>query len=259
MDRLKGVRAKAERAKKHIRDLEGEIAAVIEGNPPGNRLVSELDSQTGDVIHRVRLKTPIPDSISVLVGDALNNLRATLDHLLWQLVEANGAVGGKSHYFPLCSTSKAYHASVASGKIAGVSTTCKAIFEAVQPYQTGYELLGALAELNNIDKHRALIFAVCQEADTSVGINTDSLKGLLPGEMPFQLDFFEEGPRILKDGDTYCRSMVVDGRQPNPYVDFTFTIAFSEPQIVRGKPVFGTLAEISQLLDGVLNQFSPFV
>src|SRR5918995_3001656 len=94
-DRLAGVRLKIERARKHIRDLETETSAYLNSSPHPYQLRAEDDPATGDEVYRVRVLFPIPESIPLIVGDAVHNLRSALDHLAWQLVESGGGEPGR--------------------------------------------------------------------------------------------------------------------------------------------------------------------
>ena len=69
---------KLERANDHLNALHDAIKSFIESEP--YRTITKFDSQTGE--HVVQLKsTPVPPArLSVIVGDALFNLRSSLDH-----------------------------------------------------------------------------------------------------------------------------------------------------------------------------------
>src|SRR5260370_29058031 len=98
-DRLFGIRAKIERAKYHIDELASRAQAFAEGNE--NCLVAEDDPQTGEKVYRIRLRAPLPALVPLIIGDAAHNLRSSLDHLAWQLVEANGGTPGRQTIYPL--------------------------------------------------------------------------------------------------------------------------------------------------------------
>ena len=84
---FRSVRAKIERAKEHRDILEREIqdAFEVESNRVGLRV--EFDPESG--YHVFRARTFPPEDLLVrfglILGDALQNLRAALDHLVWQL------------------------------------------------------------------------------------------------------------------------------------------------------------------------------
>jgi hypothetical protein len=114
--RLAGIRLKIERAKEHIRDLENRLLAFRKTDPYGLR--SENDPQTGDRSYRVQVRSQIPKDFPLIVGEALYQLRSSLDHLAWQLVEANGQTPGKWTYFPICETAAKYKTE-SPGKVQG--------------------------------------------------------------------------------------------------------------------------------------------
>src|SRR5262249_4018917 len=104
--RLTGVLAKIERAKKHIRDLDSAIQSFRDTDPYGVR--TENDSQTGQIIQRIQVRSQVPSTLSLLIGDAVHNLRSALDHLAWQLVEANGDTPTTKTAFPIYKTLAKY-------------------------------------------------------------------------------------------------------------------------------------------------------
>jgi hypothetical protein len=89
-DRIRGVCLKIERAKEHIRDLDAAIGDFLRDEP--YRLgakphpVAEIKHTT---LYVAEVK-PITSRLSLLIGDAIHNLRSALDHLAWQLVEGGG-------------------------------------------------------------------------------------------------------------------------------------------------------------------------
>src|SRR5262245_16114607 len=97
--KLSGVRAKIERANQHIGDLEARICAFRGENP--YRVVPEADPNSGHRQYIVRVHSTPPLALGLVAGEAVHQLRSSLDHLAWQLVEANGGVPGKNTYFPI--------------------------------------------------------------------------------------------------------------------------------------------------------------
>jgi hypothetical protein len=108
-----------------------------------------------------------PPASRPVLGDLLNNLRAALDHLAWQLV-LNGSdqkpKNPEAVQFPLYTQ----RGSRASGKgfrgnvgrrLPGVSQDAVAFIERCQPYARRRDLrpLALLVRLSNDDKHRAVV------------------------------------------------------------------------------------------------------
>src|SRR5579885_274563 len=104
--RLRGVRAKIERAKHHVGDLQVLEAAFRQSN--SYRFVAEKDAKSGYTRFRVEIRDHLPYEFSCVIGDAIHNLRTALDHLVWQLVLANKGKPNKRHAFPFYETAAEY-------------------------------------------------------------------------------------------------------------------------------------------------------
>lgn len=164
MKPLELVRAKANRAEQHINDLEVIVQNFLDSYPYEVSL--NYNSHTRENEWYLTRTTDIPIAISVIAGDALQNLRSTLDHLVWQLTLVNnqpprpGVTG-----FPITETAQEYSTTKIRRKIEGVGQIAAAAIDALKPYSGGNDPLWRLHCLNNIDKHR-LIF-VCSFGDES--------------------------------------------------------------------------------------------
>src|SRR4051812_40346794 len=85
MLRLARVKLKVERAKEHVRDLPMRVNAFRPANP--DLFIGEHDQQAGETVYK--LQRELPDSFALIVGDCINNLRSSLDHLVCRLIEAH--------------------------------------------------------------------------------------------------------------------------------------------------------------------------
>ena len=74
---------KVERAKKHVLDLESERGAFFQTNPYS--FSNSTNPVTGDRTYYIKSVEPVLMMISIILGDALNNLRCALDHLVHHL------------------------------------------------------------------------------------------------------------------------------------------------------------------------------
>lgn len=118
-----------------------------------------------------------PSEIGLILGDALHNYRAALDHLAWQIVNAAGTPKNtRSVYFPVVTAAARFPEDLQK-KMPGVSNMVASIVQRFQPFTNGsrsYEHPFAILHAwNNIDKHRALPVT----AMSSVKLNVT-----LPGE-----------------------------------------------------------------------------
>lgn len=96
---LESAKLKLERAQHHIRDLGREFEAFVGRRP--HRFAIKNDRQTGQPVIQVQFVEPIPDVFSVVIGDAVHNLRCALDHIVWEVVGIDGGAQNKHLMFPV--------------------------------------------------------------------------------------------------------------------------------------------------------------
>ncbi len=259
--RLVGIRAKIERAEEHIRDLESRIRAFRQTEP--YRIVCDQDSQPPNRIYRVQIRSQPPPVMAVIAGEVIQHLRSVLDHLAWQLVEANSKKPTGDTCFPIYNTSTEYKTKP-PGKVKGISTGAEGVIESVQPYQSGYGPLWELHKLNNFDKHRLLLI---------VGFGLHEFRFSAGYRHPFSQDerhksfvsrFFEPAPlgstpppkfAILQDGAEIGMNWIDGPPTQDEKFDLTYEIAFGKPEIVEGKPVLPFLHQAIQLVEQVVGLF----
>jgi hypothetical protein len=59
----------------------------------------EVDAQSGSTVRRAKIKAPPPDRISIITGDAVQNLRSALDHAIYALAASqSGGVSSAAEY-----------------------------------------------------------------------------------------------------------------------------------------------------------------
>ena len=86
--------AKANRAKEHIASLRQQVDEFRAYGPYS--LTSEPTEVPCRLAYRLRFSKPVPVTISTTVGDALHNLRATLENLAFEVarrsMDENGCI-----------------------------------------------------------------------------------------------------------------------------------------------------------------------
>jgi hypothetical protein len=92
-DALAFIRLKIERANKHIGDIDA--ASRVFFNTKLYKVATKRDPETRKLIYYLSSVDPVPASFATAAGDAIHNLRCSLDHLAQQLYLAgtNGAKG----------------------------------------------------------------------------------------------------------------------------------------------------------------------
>lgn len=81
-------------------DLQEQVATWLVAAPPP-RFVIEAEEADSTLIARLGDVPQTPATWSLVLGDALHNLRSALDLLAWQAVIAGGGTPGRSTAFPV--------------------------------------------------------------------------------------------------------------------------------------------------------------
>ena len=122
-------------------------------------------------IHRVYAseRKPIPDDWTLRAGEAVQNIRASLDHVVYAVSGRRGCA------FPICTKPDDFREASAK-RLKGIPTAMQATIERAQPYRTApsapsRDPLEQLRTLSNIDKHRTLTTVAAAVQHEAVGIN----------------------------------------------------------------------------------------
>jgi len=265
-ERLRQVTLKVERAKHHVADLKTQLDAFLATNPYG--IGCKQDPQSRKPVYYVSHVHPIPEAMTLIAGDAIQNLMGGLDHLAYQLVCSD--TGDKPPnpdwiYFPIRNSLNEYEAKK-HGEMQGACDDTFLAIDQLKPYKGGNDLLWVLYKLNNIDKHRLLLTVGSQAAGIHLGEMMASVfaterPNALPAnaiEMLRRMDHFlvpADKGFPLKDGfELYIGAV---DEKPNPNLKFRFTVALDEPGIVEGKPLFETLHPLTTLVEGIVAALTP--
>jgi len=151
---LDGVRTKLARAHEHCSSLDKQIRTFINSKP--YRISYEFEPEARKHTWKLETDPPvIPSPINAVIGDALYNFRSALDHIVWQLVLANGGTPTVSNEFPIFIDPEKF-AKESNRKLRGVTDAARDIIIAAQPWNVGNGSIWTLHELSNMDKHRHL-------------------------------------------------------------------------------------------------------
>lgn len=261
MSRIDLLHAKLERAKKHILDLEAEWRNFFKGG--GYTIAPDDDLQKRERRYYLAVAKDIPPAISLIAGDAIHNLRSSLDHLAHHLVAIGTGLPGPftRTYFPICESASKYKTESA-GKVKGMRQAAIDAIDAIEPYGGGAgHTLWQLHELDRIDKHRLLLTVYGELLSHSLlpSQREQIIKRYFashPGGTPPDLSNTNIAPirRIspLKEGDTL---LTVPESELEQYMNFALGVAFGEPKILQGDPVIETLNSMAQFVEMILRQF----
>ncbi len=260
---LDGCRAKVERAKKHVSDLQNAIDAFFKTNP--YVVGPKRDPETRKLIYYVVSVRDTPLAIPAIAGDAFQNLRSALDHLAFQLWQVGtGGKGPFEHvYFPARFNSAAEYKAKRLGQVQGMRPDAIKAIDAVEPYKGGKgDILWRLHQLNLIDKHRLLLTVGSAYRSIDIGGHLNRM---------FVEVFPERKGRPtmslhLRPADRLCPleagdELFID--HPDAEVDkdlkFTFEVALSEPQVADGEPLVETVKQMSDIISDLIPTFEPLL
>lgn len=255
-EKMARVLLRVERAKEHFRNLEVEIARFLDGNNPRPYEISvDRDPDTRKLIYRVASVRDVPDIISILTGDVLQNCRTALDHLAYQffLVGSPGQPTTTRISFPIFDSAASYESEKAR-KVQGMRQDAVEFINAVQPYKGGDgvgKILWPLHSLNNLDKHRLLVAVASSnqgrsptedERRTALGQGHSDEFYIFPGK--------DNWNAPLQPG--YVFHVGASDSEVDQNVKLRLEITLAEPAIIERESLLETLQKIVRLVEGIV-------
>jgi len=148
-------------------------------------------------------KKAIPDHWPLVIGDAIQNFRHSLDHAVYTAAKGKGRT-----QFPIFEDACEFQVK-GRKDIKAAPTSIQAIIEQAQPFNTvighpASDVLAVLADLSNFDKHRDITAMA-----SYVELPWLSHDGLLPGQS-LRATYTAEG-KPLGDEDTQVMSFILSG------------------------------------------------
>lgn len=263
-DPLAGCIGKVQRAGLHLEALHAQISPFLESEPKPYRFMSKVDVESACYRLIVIVERQPPMEWSLIAGDFLQNLRAALDHLVWQLVAANGAEPTFGNAFPIFDEPpprerRDRQRRVWQRMLRGVHRDAIDYIESCQPYRgedgPTSHLLWALRELSNEDKHRTVIPALTaiqgrpEAMDLRISVVRD-VGSLLQGAKVM-------AGEPLKSGDLVVEAPVkITG--PNPELklegNFPLDVGFGNPPVP-----LQNFARLVHAISGILGDARQFI
>lgn len=145
------------RAREHLNDFERTRRNWLDGLPAREPTVtaSANDPSLWDV--RFAVPHPMPMSFTLIVSDAVQNIRIALDYAAYSVVQSCGGNAKRSH-FPYCWDSVDWDTNHPT-KLPQVGEPWLGLIRSHQPFTNSPSglAIGEIARLSNVDKHRFLI------------------------------------------------------------------------------------------------------
>lgn len=159
---MKGPRLKVERAKSHLDSLislssplSKELYEITVSRERTVAILAKPDCF--DVTFRP--KKPIPEFFALIIGDAVHNLRASLDHWAAALVsETTGNPVDTRVYFPFYGEGKKFESAKGYKPIKQAAPdVADFIGDEIKPGFDGDRNLWSITDLDNVDKHNFIL------------------------------------------------------------------------------------------------------
>jgi hypothetical protein len=240
ISRLALVRAKVERAKQNILDMDMRLSE-LHGYIPGVQKKVSSNKRDPGQIHTYH----VPFDTLAAAGDVLNNLRSALDHLISQLSFARyprlTQKQLKTCAFPIYESATKYEKS-RGRDIKFIHPDAVKLIDSMKPYKGGNYALWMLNELNNTSKHRLLL-----NVSRVVMCHADWV-----GEISLSTMFMYKLGRPQFSG--------IWGRpEVNDYILPTGQETIRKLRPHRLEALLPTLEYFTYVVDGVIKQFLPYL
>lgn len=157
---------KLDRAEQHLQALAKAIEDFIATDPYA--VDRRFDADGADHVYFFSKFTDPPDCIGLLVGDAVHNLRTSLDHIVFSLAQKGADAEGvtmksgaqRSTQFPVTSSTDHFEKQIGLHRLTHVAPEAKAVIERLQPYRLSSTpdrtWISILNALDATDKHRTI-------------------------------------------------------------------------------------------------------
>lgn len=238
-----GPKLKVERANRHI----DELNAVLRDFLASEFYSFGIEPHEGLWALAYRPVKPLPNTIPLIIGDVVHNLRASLDHLAVEVLASAGPVP-KDFQFPFHKSGKQLPT---DHKVAAIEQALpgsrRLIVDEMQPHADGDGALYALHLLDRIDKHNLLIATV--EPIMFRNINTRRPDG----------SRYLIGLNIILDSQNPFAPFILDECTLDDDVEASFEVLFAKGGPAEDEPVIPTLIQLSQLVSNHIKAFESLI
>ena len=247
--------ARIRRAQDNIKEFAHLLEEYIEGQPSQIRV--SIDDHGHGVIRVERLE-PIPEQLSILLGEALQNLRAGLDNCLYAVAiidsGTNPPPGASQLQWPIALSPKEWTTN--KKRLQHLSPHLIEALHRIQPFQAEspeWNCLRILHDLARIDRHRAA---------HELAMRPEKVKGTFDKERIHDLEI-NEGP-LDDEGIVATFTKLGDEELTPKMLDLRFELDLDvrdvevTPHIVTGKPSrpWGSLGERLKMIYVAVEQYA---
>lgn len=141
--------------KRHINKMKRAIRS-FEVSRPWEFFTDLHPDKPQHVVQKVRLARPIPKEFSLIAGDAVDNIRASLDYAVYAAAVSSGRAEIRNACFPFADDAIGLEKKL-NGRCADVPTEIWPLLRSFKPYKRGNDVLVALNQARNRNNHALLV------------------------------------------------------------------------------------------------------
>lgn len=242
-------RLKIARAHQHIAELERAIGTYLARQPFALMVERWQGDPGGGVLAWVvRIREPVPHDLSPVLGDAIHNMRASLDLLAADLVrKANRNTKGV--YFPFAETAAGLIDVIKRKNFDRAGRAAVDLLKSLEPYKGGNVGLRAIHDMDVRDKHLALL-------PVAHGLNLDlSALASKAATADARRQLASWGSRVERDGQEIVL-IPTDWSPPiGTKIKATYSFGLDEPNPIGGDEIIATLKQLADICDAVVSSF----
>lgn len=255
--------AKFNWAKKHSQEVKAKIIAWTKPQGHGQTFDVECEEYASEYAPRRRVliyrigqtRLGIPQDLSLIIGDAIFNFRASLEYLAWQLVRHGTMPNPKvpeNVGWPIYDMEAGFLKNI-DRKLPGLLKKHRALVEATQPCRGKPGKVHPLAVLNSLsryDKHRKILVVVAAHKEYKVSNPI--------GNFRVENVIMPSPPALLMQGAELVRFIGerTDDSEAEVPVRFMGAVGIAFP---NGMWVLDALAHIEQAVGNILANFDPLL
>ncbi len=150
-------RLKIERAKHHVNDLNRKIAAYLVKEP--FKLVFARMKNSNRATPILKSQIAIPPEFSLIIGDAVHNLRSALDHVIWKMVGHLASRPDNVQYpFPTKAVGEnGFRSTITGREVQRAGENVVKAITALNAQPGGDKLIYGVHALDIADKHKLIV------------------------------------------------------------------------------------------------------
>lgn len=219
------------RAKQLVETFHEERIKYVESVPIIQH--RQYDLATGQTIFVAKLEKPVPEELSGLAFDAINNLRAALDQSVFPF--SNGRDGA----FPFAKDEEHFKNAL-KGRTKGMPDEIVGIISDAKPYKGGNDLLYALNKIDNSRKHAIISpFAFFNPMTNLSGQGFGRFR-------------FPKNPTWNRETGEMELFRVTPGSHFSFRFDFRSYVVMTGVDVIDGRPSSATLTEFVDIVEGII-------